>query len=163
MSIGDLFGDDLKALFGEVGEDSGVEAAQDTAQDGAQDTAQDAGTQDSTAEPSSDEGSADGTGSPSASSADDGSTDAGPPASSNWSPAETAVRTIIAELAGERAESVNLQAPLATLGAEGLGLWAVVAELERQTDRTLPDRVVMAWQTPADMIAAGEAPSPAAE
>lgn len=155
MSIGDLFGDDLKALFGEVEEDSGVEAAQDIAQD--------AGTQDSTAEPSSDEGSADGTGSPSASSADDGSTDAGPPASSNWSPAETAVRTIIAELAGERAESVNLQAPLATLGAEGLGLWAVVAELERQTDRTFPDRVVMAWQTPADMIAAGEAPSPAAE
>ena len=66
------------------------------------------------------------------------------------------MRTVVAELSGVRSEEVDLTAPLAALGAEGLGLWAVVAELERQTDRVFPDRVVLGWQTPSDMIAAGE-------
>lgn len=158
MSIGDLFGDDLRALFREVDEGSDATLGPTGEGDGGEavktSDAELGG--EAAREPDAPDGEAPvHEASVGVSETALGVSVDGSPAD-YWSPAETAVRTVVAELSGVRSEEVDLTAPLAALGAEGLGLWAVVAELERQTDRVFPDRVVLGWQTPSDMIAAGE-------
>lgn len=61
----------------------------------------------------------------------------------------------IAELSGIPASVIEMDASLdEDLDITGLALWAVVAELERFSGAQFLDKDVLAWKTPADIVAA---------
>lgn len=142
MSIGDLFGNDLKVLFGEL------QTSDDLAE----------------VDPlSGGEPNGDGSDSPEANSSqyehaqkkDTAATFVSVAGQLSGEPrdAEQAVRSILAELSGLNPESIDFDASLEDLGATGLGLWAVVAEVERQTGQEFADSTVVIWKTPRDIVA----------
>lgn len=135
MSIGDLFGDDLKALLGSTGNTDG-EADARSGHEGAEQQISELDTGDST--------EVETVAFISSSGADSGSRTS----------IEIAVQSILAELSGKEAADIDLDAKLGNFGAEGLGLWAVVAEVERQTGQEFRDTEVADWKTPRDIIEA---------
>ena len=73
---------------------------------------------------------------------------------------EAVVRNLIAELSGVDGGTLDLKQPLdGALDISGLALWAVVAEVERFSNRTFADSDVAEWKTPRDIISAAEAPT----
>ena len=73
---------------------------------------------------------------------------------------EAVVRNLIAELSGVDGGTLDLKQPLdGALDISGLALWAVVAEVERFSNRTFADADVAEWKTPRDIISAAEAPT----
>ena len=141
MSIGDLFGDDLKALFADQADadqqtPETAGAADTGGRAGVAGTAEIAGAGGSDASPVTGEAVA----------------AAGP----RQSEAEIAVRTIVGEIAGRDPSGLGPDELLSDLGIVDLGLWAVVAEVERQTHTNFRDADAEGWQTLAHVIAAAE-------
>ncbi len=63
---------------------------------------------------------------------------------------ETQLRAALEHL-GETTE-IDLQLPLSLLGAYGLGLWALVDDLERTVKVQIPDTTARSWETGADVL-----------
>ncbi|WRS30033.1 acyl carrier protein [Actinomycetaceae bacterium MB13-C1-2] len=135
MSIGDLFGDDLKALLGDSAESGSKEVSTESAETSAE-------------ERSGLEGASEDMGS-------DGPiafVSGGESAVQTVSNIESVVRSILAELSSVEPAAISLDTELGEYGAEGLGLWAVVAEVERHTGQAIKDEDVADWKTPSDIM-----------
>ncbi len=143
-NIGDLFGADLKALLGD-NDDSDPEprAGQGGESPGAPDQDVDGRGTESPA--------VDGPLENAAVLSIGGATDQ---ASGTPTNPEDAVRLILSELSGLRPSEISLDTSLPELGAHGLGLWAVVAEVERQAGVEFKDSDVEAWSTARDIVEA---------
>ncbi len=137
MSIGDLFGDDLKALLG------------DSMESGSEDVLSESTASSSEEESGQVEGSE-------ARSSDTAIAfvSGGESETQTASDVESVVRSILAELSGTEAAAIDLDAELEEYGAEGLGLWAVVAEVERQAGQEFKDKDLANWKTPQDILGA---------
>lgn len=137
MSIGDLFGDDLKALLGDSMESGSEDVPSESA---ASSSKEELGQVEGSEARSSDTAVAFASGRESE--------------TQTVSDVESVVRSILAELSGTKATAIDLDAELGEYGAEGLGLWAVVAEVERQVGQEFKDEDLANWKTPQDILGA---------